>query len=235
MIDSKRLKILLQNKTTSTYLNYLFFTIIFIELIAEHFHLLKVILILKIVPIPLLMILYCCNTPKISPIYLIALFLNWLTNFFFALHDIKVLLTASILFVFCRILFLFLIYNNLNFRRIIPFLLGCIPFLFMFLSLINLIFLNLSKTELYTSLIHSVIMTIFGGFALSNFILKNDISSKFLLLSSLFFTINLIILGIKFYYIDYNILKPISFFLFVLGQYTFYKFLILSEKSLSVL
>ncbi len=212
------------------FLNFLYFIVTLLGLISEYYHFLTIISIIKIFHIPILVLLYLLKSNNISRVYISALFFNWLIYFFFGLHDTKILYTASILFVFCRILFLVVIYKTLNFKSVLPYLMGCIPFLFLFLSLINLIFVSLNKGEFYMTLVHSSIMTLFGGFALSNFILKNDISSKFLMLSSLFFSINLITIGIKFYFIDYNILKPFTYLFFVLGQYTFYKFLILSNK-----
>jgi hypothetical protein len=110
-----------------------------------------------------------------------------------------------------------------------PIVLGSIPFLFLFLSLISVIYENITLGQMYLIIAQSLLMSLFGGFSLGNYIIKNNISSKFLMISSLFFGINLFILGVKFYFIDLVFLKPISMIFFILGQYTFYYFMILKE------
>lgn len=79
--------------------------------------------------------------------------------------------------------------------------------------------------------LQSIFMTIMGGFALGNYILKNDEAAKMLLMSTLFFAINLFVLGVKFYYLDLSFLKPIAMGFFVIGHFILYQFVILSEKS----
>ena len=70
-----------------------------------------------------------------------------------------------------------------------------------------------------------------GGIALGNYIMKNDKTSKLLLVSAIFYTFNILILGVKFYYLDLPFLKPMSMVFFILGHFSLLNFMILSEKE----
>jgi hypothetical protein len=53
------------------------------------------------------------------------------------------------------------------------------------------------------------------------------------LMSTLFFAITQFIFVIRVYYINVNIFQPLAMALFVIGQYMFYKFLVLAEERRS--
>ena len=92
-------------------------------------------------------------------------------------------------------------------------------------SIYIFIFIQLEGIPFYICLIQSFLMSIFGGLALSNYTMKNNTTSKLLLLSSIFFALNILIVGIKLYFLDLRILKPISMLFFILGHYIFYLFI----------
>ena len=180
---------------------------------------------------PALIGLYFITSKNVSYLYVIALLFNWFANLLFISTEIKLVLLASVSFLIYRFVIIVTIFKDKDKVGIIPIVLGSIPFLFLFLSLISVICENITSNQMYLIIAQSILMSLFGGFSLGNYIIRNTISSKFLMISSLFFGINLFILGVKFYFIDLAFLKPISMIFFVLGQYTFYHFMILKEKT----
>ena len=103
--------------------------------------------------------------------------------------------------------------------------------MFFFLYLIYLIFNNTTTITFLILIFQSLLMTILGGYALGNYVMKNNYSSKMLMLSSICFGINLFVLGVKFYYLDLTFLKPISMVFFIGGHLAFLKFVLLSENE----
>ena len=181
--------------------------------------------------LPALAAFYWLSTKKQSSLYLAALLFNWVANILFVTINFKLLLVASVLFLLHSILILIKIFKEEKELSFVPIALGSIPFLFLFLSLINLVYESIFGGQFYLILFQVVLMTLLGGYSLANFIIKNTISSKILMISSLFFGVNLFILGIKYYYIDFSFLKPISMIFFILGHYTLCYFMILRERA----
>jgi len=180
---------------------------------------------------PLLAAVYLLTAQKASKLYLSALFFNWMANLLFISSNLKSLIIASCFFLIYRSLILFKIFKDKRKLSVIPIVLGAIPFLFMFLSLINLVNENIHGGDFYVVVFQALLMTLLGGFSLANYVVFNSIKSKLLLISSLFFGINLFTLGVKFYYIDFLFLKSLSMIFFALGHITFYYFMILKEEN----
>ncbi|MEC4003803.1 hypothetical protein OX283_003980 [Flavobacterium sp. SUN052] len=212
-------------------LSVVFFLVSFIEIFAEYKMNFRLQWITKPFLIPILATLYLITSNSKSQLYLIALLFNWLANIFFISVEFKFLFIASACFLIFRLLIVVKIFKDEKSLGIFPIILGAIPFLFLFLSLINLVYKNINGVELYLVICQTILMTLFGGFSLANFIIKNTLPSKFLLISSLFFGINLFVLGVKYYYIDFTFLKPIAMTFFILGHFVFYKFLVLNENK----
>lgn len=213
------------------YLKVAFFLFSFIEIVGEFYNNDSVISFSKPFLMPILVVLYWLLSKVKSTLYIVALVVNWLANLFFISKDFHFVFIASLLFMFHRILIVVKIYKDVKAPSLFPVVVGALPFLFLFLSLINMVYDSMDNNSLIMSICQSVFMTLMGGIALGNYILKNDECSKLLLISSLFFAINLFVLGVKFYYLDFDFLKPISMGFFVIGQFVLCQFVVLSEKA----
>ena len=212
-------------------LKILFFVISIIEIYFEYYKNDVGIWLFKPLIMPVLIVLYCLSSSGKSLLYVLALLLNWAANIFFISYDERIVFFGSILFLCYRFLILFKIFKEIKDIKIVPAVLGGIPFLFLFLSLINMVYSDIYGLVFFNTLMQSLLMTILGGFALSNFVLKNDETSKLLLMSSLFFAINLFVLGVKYYFLDMLFLKPLSMLFFILAQYILYLFIIKIENN----
>lgn len=222
----------LKNKSSlRLYITITFFLASFIEIYAEYIKSISLQWCIKPTLIPILIVLYLFTSKKVSILYIIALFFNWIANLFFISPELNIMLIASLSFLLYRAFIVIKIFKDDNTLGIMPITLGSIPFMFMFLILINIVYENINCGQFFLMLFQVILMTLVGGFSLAKFIIKSDLSSKFLLISSLFFGINLIILGVKFYVFDYAFLKPMSMVFFVLGQFIFFQYIILNEKK----
>jgi hypothetical protein len=221
-------------KNTSSarfYVTLTFFVASFIEVYAEYIKNISLQWCIKPTLIPILIVLYLFTSKKVSTLYIIALFFNWIANLFFISSELNIMLIASLSFLLYRVFIIIKIFKDDNTLGIMPITLGSIPFMFMFLILINIVYENINCGQFFLMLLQVILMTLVGGFSLAKFIIKNDLSSKLLLISSLFFGINLIILGVKFYVFNYVFLKPMSMVFFILGQFIFFQYIILNEKK----
>lgn len=219
------------NRVISQLFEIVFLSFSAVEIFAEFKNDMSLIVMTKPFLLPILMLIYFIKSKDKSLLYLLALFFNWLANIMFISSEIKILVMASICFLLHRMIIVFKLFKDEKQLSILPIVLGCVPFLFLFLSLINLVYENINGFQFYLIICHAVLMTLVGGFSLASFVVKNTISSKILLISSLFFGVNVFILGIKFYYIDFSFLKPLSMIFFVLGHFVFCHFIILNENK----
>jgi hypothetical protein len=213
----------------------LFFLLAIIEIVSEFLQNKFWIAISKPILLPLLLSLYLIKSSKVSKVYIFALFLNWISNILFLSEAISYVTTASVLFIISRFFILLKVYKEVKLPTLFPFVIGTIPFIFMFIYLNFLIFDEISFQVFMITIFHSIGMSFMGGIALGNYIMKNDNTSKFLLVSAIFYTFNILLLGVKFYYLDLPLLKPMSMVFFILGHFSLLNFMILSEKENLVL
>lgn len=210
---------------------FAFFMVSAIEIVAEFYQNSIVMMLSKPLLMPILIVIYLLNSEKKSCLYVVALAVNWLANIMFISTDLKWVLIASVLFMLHRVLIVIKIFIDVKMTSLFPVIIGSIPFLFLFLSLISMVYETMDVFALTLCILQSIFMTIMGGFALGNYILKNDEAAKMLLMCTLFFAINLFVLGVKFYYLDLSFLKPISMGFFVIGHFILYQFVILTENN----
>ncbi len=223
----------LKSKKSHFFLIITFFIFSFIEIYAEFINDIRLQWVSKPFLIPILIIIYSIAAKKASYLYVIALLFNWFANLLFISSNVKLTLLASISFLIYRILIIIKIFKDEKSLGFIPVIIGSIPFLFLFLSLINIVYDNINGGGFYLIIFQTILMTILGGFSLGNYVIKNDVFSKLLLMSSLFFGINFVVLGIKFYFFNYEFLKPFSMIFFILGHYIFNYLMILKGKKLN--
>lgn len=212
-------------------ISLLFFVISIIEIVSEFLRNNVLMTISKPFLLPLILALYLIKSVRVSFIYIVALFLNWISNILFLSEEINYVTIASILFIISRLFVILKVYREVKLPTLFPFVIGTIPFLFMFIYLNFLIFEGISSQVFIITIFHSIEMSFFGGIALGNYIMKNDKASKLLLISAVFYTFNILLLGVKFYYLDLPLLKPMSMVFFICGHFSLLHFILLSEKE----
>lgn len=225
------MKQVLYKKDSVEIVTYSFFILSLFEIVGEFMYNDLIISLTKPLLLPLLIIVYWYNSNKISKVYIIALVLNWCANILFLSIVSNLIFVATLLFMLSRLFILLTVYEKLKGLNLLPIIIGSIPFLFLFTYLIYLIFDEIHGSTVPVVLLQCCIMSIIGGFALANYVMKNDEASKYLLVGSLFFALNIFALGVKYYYLDLGFLKPVSMLFFLSGHFIFLRFVVISEKE----
>lgn len=207
-----------------------YFFIGIIELIAEFNKDITLIMFSKPLLMPLLIALYICLSKKMNTLFIVALLFVWGANIFFIFDSFTHLLVATSFFIIHRILIIITVFKVLKFPGYFPLLIGCIPFLFVFLIVVNSTYSVLGNS-LYLFIVQGLLLIVFGGYSLGNYILKSNKSNTYLLLCALLFAAAQFIVVMKIVYVSFNIFQPIAMMLFIFGQYLQCHFMLLEEKK----
>lgn len=220
----------LSKKKFSKLLISIYFTIAFIEIIAEFFKDNQFIWLTKPLIIPALMLFYWRMSKQPNRIFLIALFFNWVANIFFISQDYNYTIIGAYLFLVYRVSIIYLVLKMVKFPGIMPIIISALPFLLAYLYFINLTYESIGD-GIYIFVLQGILIVFLAAFALGNYIFKPNTSSILLLISTIFFTVTQFILVLKYCYLSLNIFQPLAMFLFVLGQFILVIFLLLMEKK----
>lgn len=178
----------------------------------------------------ILAILYWKTSPKINYVYLGALLFSWLANMFFISQDFDDIFVGALLFFIYRALSIYIVIRHIKLPGVFPIVIGCVPFLFIYMYLVNLTY-DAFGEGLPIFIIQCILISFLGGLSVGNYILRSNRASTMLLMSTLFFAVTQFIFVIRLYYVDVYIFQPTAMALFVIGQFMFYKFLVLSESK----
>lgn len=129
-----------------------------------------------------------------------------------------------------RLLVMSLVLRRVKFSGYLPFILGCLPFLFIFLFVANVAY-NQLLDHFILYLIQGVFMIFFGGFCLSSYVIKSSTSNTFLLISTMLFTATQFIVVIKGFHPSLGRLQSVAMLFFVAAQYLLYKFMMRDERK----
>lgn len=213
-----------------------YFAIAIIEIFAEYFrdiyppYALYVIYAMKPLILMVLGLLYWKTSPNLNRVYLGALFFGWLANLFFISQDFSEIFVGALLFFIYRALSIFIVMKHIKLPGIFPIVIGCVPFLFIYMYLVNLTYDTIGE-GLVIFIVQCIMVSFLGGLSVGNYMLRSNRASTLLLMSTLFFAVTQFIFVVRLYYVNVNIFQPAAMVLYVIGQYMFYKFLVLSEDK----
>lgn len=209
----------------------LFFLVSLSEAIAEFFEYRSFIFIFKMLLMPILMLLYWTTSYVRNLYYLIALFFAFIANMLFIYNeDFDFIIFGATIFLVYRIITIYLIMKFVKIKSYFPVIIGSLPFLFIYFYLTCLTIDELGD-GLFVYIIQAMFMSFLGGLSVGVYMINDNRKNYWLLISTLLFTVNQILLVIKLFYISVITFQPISMALYCFAQYGFYKFIILSEKK----
>jgi hypothetical protein len=215
---------------TSKIITGTYFVIAVILICAEIFKLTSVLIFFKPLLIPTLMGLYYYTSNSKNKFYLLSLFFALCSNVFFLSTAQEFLLYGIIAFMFYRILTIVVVLKLITRLPLLPFAIACLPFIFIFSCLINLTMNSLS-TSFYPAILNAVLISALAGISLSNYVLDDSRVNSWLAISTLLAIVLVYLFMIQKYYFPNEVFQPISAFIFAVAHYTFYKFVIESEKQ----
>jgi len=209
----------------------LYFCVSAIEIIAEFLKEEQLVMYSKPLMMPILAALYLFTSKKRDVFFVTALIFSWTANMLFISKDFNYIITGTLFFTAYRILIIYLVIKLVRVPGVIPLFIGCLPFLFIYLFVINLTYEELQE-GFWLFLFQGIFTIIFGGLSLGNYIFKSNKANTYLLISTMLFTFTQFLFVIRLFYVSLNIFQPLAMLLYVAGQFMLYKFIILEENKL---
>ena len=218
------------SKKISNYILFLFFTVAFIEIVAEMYYDSFVIWITKPLIIPLLFLYYFLKSNIKNYNFILALFFSLLASVFFIERTPGFIITGSVFALIYRIVIVFLVLKLIKMPPLKLMLIGCIPFLLIYLSVILLRYETLDNNGFFF-IINAIFVIFLGGFSISNYFVNETKTNYYLFLSVVFFALTHFIYLLKIFSDENSLLYAFSMLFYVFGQFLITKFILLTERK----
>ncbi|TBX66613.1 hypothetical protein EZL74_10545 [Flavobacterium silvisoli] len=181
--------------------------------------------------LPLLTAYYLIVSQKINQLFIVALAFNWVANLLFIQNTFQFIVYGVLFFVIYRILIIYIVVNKVKMPSLIPLIIGCIPFAFIYMS-VTIFTYNALGNGVYLFLLQGVFTIFLGGFSLGNYIMDSNKSNSLLLISTLFMAFNQFVFLLKLYYEQVNVLQAFAMLLFIAGQLLLTLYMFNTEKNI---
>lgn len=206
----------------------LYFLIGAVEIFAEFMNNKQMVMYSKPFLMPILAVLYLLTSQKKNLWFLTALAFTWTANMLFISKDFNFIITGTLFFTAYRILMIYIVIKLVRIPGVFPLLIGCLPFFFIYLFVVNLTYEELEE-GFWLFVFQGIFTIIFGGLSLGNYIFKSNKANTYLLISTMLFTFTQFLFVIRLFYVTLNIFQPLAMLLYVAGQFMLYKFMIIEE------
>lgn len=208
----------------------IFFLSAFVEVVAEYFRILPLIIVFKPLLSILLMIMYSLESNDRNKLFYLVISTSLITNVLFISNELKFLLYGIIVFAFHRLFIILYLIKLTRLKDFFPVAIASIPFMFLFFYIFY--DTDLLRNDIYfLNIVHNIFISIMGGIALSEYVMNDSVKSTWLLISVILFVSLHFIIFIEKFYINLKIFRPIAMTLNVLCYYSFYKYVMVIEKS----
>lgn len=201
-----------------------------IEVVAEYYYDVPLIWSTKPFMIPLLAVMYWLSSKRTNFVFLLALLCSWVANIFFISRSLDNISTGAYLFLGYRILVIYVVLRLIKFPGILPVVLGSLPFVFIYLYVVNVTYDTIGD-GLYMFVAQGFFISLLGGLSVGNYVLRSSKGNTLLLISTMMFAFTQFIFVIRLYYVSLNIFQPIAMVLFAAGQYILCKFVLIAERK----
>ncbi len=210
--------------------NWLFLGITIILVLAEYNQWQLAIYVFKPMLIPVLLWQYLKTAQKICYWYVIALGFAFLSNLFLLSNSSECVMFAILTFLFYRIATIVTVLKVGAPVLWLPFVLATLPFIFIFSYLIYII-IPFDNPNFLPSIINDLIISIFSGLGLSQYVMNDNKQNSWLIISTLLFTFLVVVFMIQHFYLSNVVFQPVSALVFSLAHYAFYMFMKETESE----
>ncbi|MBS7786721.1 hypothetical protein KIH23_05385 [Flavobacterium sp. CYK-55] len=208
----------------------LFFWVTLVLIISEYNQWELALYIFKPILIPLILWQYLKTAKKVCYWYVIALVFAFLSNLFLLSYSSECVMLAIISFLFYRIATIITVIKVGSPVLLLPLVLATLPFIFIFSYLIYII-IPPDNPNFYPSIINDLIISIFSGLGLSQYVMYDNKQNSWLIISTLLFTFLVVVFMIQHFYLSNIVFQPVSALVFSLGHYAFYMFMKETESD----
>jgi hypothetical protein len=210
-----------------------YFAVAAVEVCAELFSYKPILFVFKPMISLLLMLLYWNSSIQRNSLFFLVIFFSLVTNVFFIPNTEKMLFIGLLAFSVHRILTIFYLIKLTKIKDCIPLLIATIPFLFFFFYLLS-ISGEMKESRHIVLIIQNILVSVLGGITISDYMMNNKRKNPWLLIFGLLsVTLYFIVFIEKYYLSDLSpgIFRPMAMILNTMVYYTFYKFVIETERS----
>lgn len=182
------------------------------------------------VRIPILLVLYYITSSKKVILYFIALVLYQVASVFFATEDSSLYVYgtfSSVLFKFCLSL---LVLDLVTVKNRLAIGIALVPFFVIYLYIINFVVEFLGESY-YIWIVNAFLTSFLGGVAIINYINNSGSKEYWLLVSSIFFIVQIGAFFINKFYLKNEAIYQMVILSYGISHFAFYQFLILKEKE----
>ena len=214
-------------------LTVIYFLVAILEVIAEMFAYTPVIVLAKPLITLILILIYLQNSVSKNVLFVLAMTLSLITNLFFIPNTEQMLFYGIIAFLLHRLLVIYIIMALVKIRDFVPVFIATIPFLLIFFYLF-FITEQIPENIFLIIVVSNLLISVLGGIAVSNYVMKDTKSSSLLLLAGLLLVLMQLIVFVEKYYLSHMspiILRPISMGFHVFAFYTLVQFVIAGERE----
>lgn len=209
-------------KKNSKYLKLIYLAIsiilIYVEYLKDPFYL----YIFKPLLMPLLCSLYFVTAKHKNKYFVLALLFMWLANIFFIGNQKGLFILGALNTFISRVFVLVFVLKAVNRPKFVPFAIASVPFLMIFITVLELISENLGEA-FYFYIVNGLLVIILGGIALANYFHNSNRINTYLLISVILFTAMQFLVAVDVYYISVDLFRPIVIIMYSVAQYVFYK------------
>jgi hypothetical protein len=213
-----------------TIISILYFVVASILVFGEAIRNQQLVTVFKPILIPLLAALYFLSSTKRSGIYFLALLMAVASNVMLIFSTNPLIFYGVTAFLVYRALVIIVVVNYTAKFHPLAFVIAIIPFLFIFIYLLDMTQATLS-TGLYPAMANALVMSVLAALSLSNYVFEDDRRNSWLLISSLLFVVLMFIFVIERFYLENPVFRPLSVIIFSTAHFAFYRYLILSETE----
>jgi uncharacterized membrane protein YhhN len=211
----------------------IYFGLAAVLIFAEYFKFCNLLFFFKPLLIPSLLLLYVLTAQHKSYWYIISLVFACISNVFLLFPGQQFVLMGVMAFLVYRIFSIITILKVSDDIEWLPLLLATIPFLFVFSYLIY-IMISPDNPTFYPTVINDLIISIFSGMGLSNYVMNDNKPNSWLIISTLLFAFLVILFMVENFYLANAVFKPLSALIFAMAHYAFYKFMHESENHTTI-
>ncbi|MGV9002884.1 lysoplasmalogenase family protein [Flavobacterium sp.] len=210
----------------------LYFLISVAEIASEYLSSKAIIIVFKPVLPLIIIVMYLLESTRKDKFYIVAMFFSIITNILFTPANDIFLYYGVIIFLIHRVLIVYVLLKINPVKDAIPFLLATAPFLLIF-SYLLIETENIPENIYVLIIIQNILMSVFAGIALSNYVMNDNKQNSILLISAFLFVLLQFVIFIERYFQLYElkqIFRPMAMTLNVFAFYTLYKYMIVAEK-----
>lgn len=211
----------------------LYFAVAITEVTCELFAYKPLIYLLKPLMPLLLMLLYWNTSKQRSLLFFSVMSLSLITNLLFIPDAPTMLFYGLVVFLAHRILIIIYIVKLLKMKDYIPVAIATIPFLLVFFYLF-LITNGIPQRSFAVLIAQNILISVLCGIAFSHYMMQDNKKNSWLLLCGILFgALQFIVFVEKFYLMGFSpaIFRPMAMVLNTFAFYTFYEFVMATEKS----